>query len=130
VNPAYEAYDRALAKVAKTRLAYENALTALEEAQAPIEAEVRQVWEANHQAVVDAAALIETAVQNVARVQVETATAARARARGKAPVLDDDELALVAAAEAEVAAAQEAHNQAKEQFKQGVTAEQLDALGG
>lgn len=125
----HAAYGRAQAKVAKTREAYEQALADLEAATSPIAAAIQAAWDANHAAVQDAATGFEASVVNAARVQVEAATAARARARGAAPVLSDDEVALVEAAEAEVTEAKAAHAAAQERFKAGVTPEQLDAMG-
>jgi hypothetical protein len=130
VKAEHAAYGRALAQAAETQAAHEAALAALEEAQAPLNAQIQQVWDAHQQAVADAARAVEAAVQNAARVQVECATAARARAKGKPPVFSDDEVALVQAAEAEVVEAQAAHAAAKDRFKAGVLPEHLDALDG
>lgn len=127
----HAAYGRAQAKVAKTQEAYEQALADLESVSAPLADEIDRVWDANQQAVTAAAGQVQVAVENLARVEIEAGTAARARARGGGhPVLNDDELALIEAATAFVAEAKQAHAEAKDAFKAGVTAQQLDALGG
>jgi hypothetical protein len=134
VKAEHAAYGRAQAKVAKTQAAYEAALADLETASQPLGDEIARAWDINQRAVTLADGAVTAAMENLARVQAEASTAARARIRQAAgrghPVLTEDEVALVEAAEGLLAEAKQTHADAQDRFKAGVTAEQLDQLGG
>lgn len=123
----YKAYGRAVAAVAETRVPYEKAVADLAVAEAVIAEDIARVWDANQAAVTVAKVQVEAAIVNLARVQTEASTSARVRSKDR-PLLNADEKAQVAAAEAVRAEADARHAEAKERFKAGVTPEALDSL--
>lgn len=100
----------------------------LVEATEPVAAEVEAAWRANIDAIQAAKTAGRDAMRRFAEIEVEAGNAARKRNPVR-PVLNADEMARVEAVQAEIAAAREAMQTAEVQFKQGVTAEQLEAVG-
>ncbi len=130
MKESHQAYGRARERL----IAAQAEITAAQEEMQAAEAEVRPAldaaWDANHRAVQDAVAAGQDAVAAFAEMEGRIGAVAQARwaeAGGVGlVVLTDDEKAQLQEAQAAIGAAREAHEAAKETFKDGVTVEQLE----
>lgn len=108
--------------------ALDEAHGALLAAEQPVAEAVQAVWRANFAAVQAAKAAVTAAMRERTRVENEVGNAARAR-NPAYPLLNDAELTRASEAAAVYHQAVAELVAAKAQFKDGVTGEQLEAVG-